>query len=109
MAEYPDARTTPARQGQFAVLPLAHESAANPIHGESAERRQQMLPVDRLPRLAGSHAERVDDGWKDTVLVVPGEKVRILRRFEDYSGLFLRHCHNLEHEDMGMMRNFRVE
>ncbi len=24
-------------------------------------------------------------------------------------GLFLYHCHNLEHEDMGMMRNFLVQ
>ena len=23
-------------------------------------------------------------------------------------GLFMYHCHNLEHEDGGMMRNFRV-
>jgi FtsP/CotA-like multicopper oxidase with cupredoxin domain len=26
-----------------------------------------------------------------------------------FPGLFLLHCHNLEHEDSGMMRNFRVE
>ncbi len=50
----------------------------------------------------------VDDGWKDTVLLMPGESVRILKRFDDFSGLFLYHCHNLEHEDMGMMRNFEV-
>ncbi len=49
----------------------------------------------------------VDEGWKDTVLVMPGETVRVLRRFET-DGLFLYHCHNLEHEDMGMMRNFEV-
>jgi len=51
----------------------------------------------------------VDEGWKDTVLLMPGEKVTILRRFDDYTGLFLQHCHNLEHEDRGMMRNFLVE
>lgn len=51
----------------------------------------------------------VDEGWKDTVLVLPGERVRLLIRFEDYTGLFLYHCHNLEHEDMGMMRNYRVD
>ena len=28
--------------------------------------------------------------------------------FEDYDGLYLYHCHNLEHEDMGMMRNYYV-
>jgi FtsP/CotA-like multicopper oxidase with cupredoxin domain len=51
----------------------------------------------------------VSEGWKDTVLVMPGERVRILVRFEDYAGTYLYHCHNLEHEDAGMMRNYRVE
>lgn len=50
----------------------------------------------------------VDGGWKDTVLVMPGERVRVLMRFEDFTGLFLYHCHMLEHEDIGMMRNYRV-
>ncbi len=51
----------------------------------------------------------VDDGWKDTLLVLPGEQVRLLLRFEDYTGQYLYHCHNLEHEDGGMMRNYRIE
>ena len=51
----------------------------------------------------------VDEGWKDTVLVMPGERVRVLVKFEDYTGLYLYHCHNLEHEDAGMMRNYRVK
>jgi FtsP/CotA-like multicopper oxidase with cupredoxin domain len=50
----------------------------------------------------------LDEGWKDTVLLMPGERVRLMMRFEDYDGLFLYHCHNLEHEDMGMMRNYYV-
>lgn len=50
----------------------------------------------------------IDEGWRDTVLVLPGETVRLLVRFSDYKGLFLYHCHSLEHEDMGMMRNFRL-
>lgn len=51
----------------------------------------------------------IDAGWKDTVLVMPGEEVEIIKPFQDYKGLFLYHCHNLEHEDMGMMRQFLVE
>jgi FtsP/CotA-like multicopper oxidase with cupredoxin domain len=51
----------------------------------------------------------VDEGWKDTFLLRPGELVRIRVRFARHAGLFLYHCHNLEHEDMGMMRNFRVD
>ena len=51
----------------------------------------------------------VDKGWKDTVLVMPGERVRVLLSFADFEGLFLYHCHMLEHEDTGLMRNYRVE
>jgi FtsP/CotA-like multicopper oxidase with cupredoxin domain len=50
----------------------------------------------------------VTDGWHDTVLVMPGEKVTLLKPFEDHEGLFLYHCHNTEHEDLDMMRNFQV-
>ncbi len=49
-----------------------------------------------------------DKGWKDTVLIYPLETVRLLVRFTDYKGIFLFHCHNLEHEDDGMMLNFKI-
>jgi FtsP/CotA-like multicopper oxidase with cupredoxin domain len=62
-----------------------------------------------LQRQGVAHEGYVDEGWKDTVLLMPGERVRVLVRFGDYPGLFLYHCHNLEHEDMGMMRNYLVE
>jgi blue copper oxidase len=61
-----------------------------------------------LQRKGVMHAGYVDEGWKDTVLLMPGERVKVLVRFGDYPGLFLYHCHNLEHEDMGMMRNYLV-
>ena len=61
-----------------------------------------------LARSGVRHNSYVDDGWKDTVLLLPGEKIRMMVNFDDYSGLFLYHCHNLEHEDMGMMRNYYV-
>jgi len=34
--------------------------------------------------------------------------VRVILRFDKYRGLYLVHCHNLEHEDDGMMLNFEV-
>jgi blue copper oxidase len=49
-----------------------------------------------------------DKGWKDTVLINAGETVRVLVKFVDYKGMYLFHCHNLEHEDDGMMVNFTV-
>ncbi len=47
-------------------------------------------------------------GWKDTVMVKDGEEVRILVRYKK-KGLFMYHCHILEHEDSGMMGQFLVE
>ncbi|MEO6782246.1 MAG: multicopper oxidase domain-containing protein [Bradyrhizobium sp.] len=46
----------------------------------------------------------IDAGYQDTVLVFPGERVRLgVAPIEP--GMFMYHCHNLEHEDGGMMRN----
>lgn len=50
-----------------------------------------------------------DKGWKDTVLVNPNETVQVLVKFTDYSGIYLLHCHNLEHEDDGMMLNIQID
>jgi FtsP/CotA-like multicopper oxidase with cupredoxin domain len=70
------------------------------------------LPVStnayRLRLLNGSNSRIYRLAWKDTVLLMPGERIRILVDFDDYPGMFLYHCHNLEHEDMGMMRNYYV-
>jgi FtsP/CotA-like multicopper oxidase with cupredoxin domain len=50
----------------------------------------------------------IDTGWKDTVLVWPGEKVRVAMKFSPYVGMYMYHCHILEHEDMTMMRNYMI-
>ena len=50
-------------------------------------------------------------GWKDTVLVYPGERVRFITRFEDFADPdtpYMYHCHFLGHEDGGMMGQFIV-
>jgi FtsP/CotA-like multicopper oxidase with cupredoxin domain len=47
-------------------------------------------------------------GWKDTVLLWPGDVIRIIKRFEEYTGIYMYHCHLLEHEDAGMMGQFEV-
>jgi FtsP/CotA-like multicopper oxidase with cupredoxin domain len=49
-----------------------------------------------------------DTAATDTVLVLPGQTVRVQLTFSRHPGLYLYHCHILEHEDMGMMRNFRI-
>jgi spore coat protein A, manganese oxidase len=46
-------------------------------------------------------------GWIDTVPAVQG-RTRIIARFTDRLGLYLFHCHILEHEDHHMMGQFEV-
>jgi FtsP/CotA-like multicopper oxidase with cupredoxin domain len=103
------------RLGDLEVWEFANQSGMmsmiHPMHVHNV----QFQVIDRqvLPQLEEAwetvRAGYVDDGWKDTVLVMPGERVKVLLKFEDYEGLYLYHCHNLEHEDQGMMRNFRVQ
>jgi FtsP/CotA-like multicopper oxidase with cupredoxin domain len=50
-------------------------------------------------------------GLKDTVYVPPGETVRLVTRFSDYTDPdlpYMFHCHILQHEDRGMMGQFVV-
>ena len=79
------------------------------LHGEQF----QIIKREVNPRFKNAHASiskgLVDSGWKDTTLVMPGEKVTFLKPFNDFKGLFMYHCHNLEHEDMGMMRDYLVK
>jgi FtsP/CotA-like multicopper oxidase with cupredoxin domain len=49
-----------------------------------------------------------EKGWKDTVMVMPKEKVSVIMKFPDHLGMFVLHCHNLEHEDDGMMLNYMI-
>jgi len=49
-----------------------------------------------------------DAGLKDTISLRPGEAAEIITRFDGYRGRYLFHCHNAEHEDMGMMANLEI-
>ncbi|MGH8998123.1 MAG: multicopper oxidase family protein, partial [Acidimicrobiia bacterium] len=56
----------------------------------------------------GTPPSEAESGWKDTVAVGQDETVRVIVKFTDYHGLYMVHCHNLEHEDRGMMAQFKV-
>ena len=72
---------------------------------ETSPEQIASLAIDDRGRLA------TDLGLKDTVLVWPGESVRIAIDFRmpyETAQVYLVHCHNLEHEDAGMMLRVRV-
>jgi FtsP/CotA-like multicopper oxidase with cupredoxin domain len=79
--------------------------AAHPIHMHG----RQFRVLHRSGAVTNAlRTGLADEGWRDVVLVLPGETVRVQATFTHHPGLYLDHCHILEHEDMGMMRNFRV-
>lgn len=47
-------------------------------------------------------------GLEDTWRLDPGESVRVAAKFTDYLGVFMIHCHMLDHEDDGLMAQFAV-
>jgi FtsP/CotA-like multicopper oxidase with cupredoxin domain len=51
--------------------------------------------------------EAWESGYKDTVIAYPGQVTRIKAKF-DKEGLYVWHCHILEHEDNEMMRPYRI-
>jgi len=61
----------------------------------------QLVPATNRP------PEAWESGFKDTVITYPGEVARVKATF-DYVGLYVWHCHILEHEDNEMMRPYEV-
>lgn len=49
-----------------------------------------------------------EHGWKDSISVEPDERVKIAIQFK-HKGVYMFHCHILEHEDNGMMGQVKVE
>ena len=84
------------------------------MHGFSFQVVSRLNSPSQIRKLAQYTSGRLvtDLGWKDTVLVWPGETVRIAIDFTNsYKGdqIYVVHCHNLEHEDQGMMVNHLVK
>ena len=109
-----DASATPVVVARDAtetwLLRNYHASAPHAIHLHGYQFRvlERETSPDWLAPLAVDAGGRLatDLGAKDTVLVWPGESVRIAIDFRHPfpgSQVYLVHCHNLEHEDAGMM------
>lgn len=76
---------------------------AHPFHMHNV----QFYILDRN----GVAAPTYEKGWKDVMQVRPSTTARFITRFTDYADSvrpYMYHCHNLFHEDGGMMGQFVV-
>ncbi len=79
---------------------------AHPIHIH--EVMFQVINRERIDRRRQPRApETWETGYKDTVIAYPDEITRVKAKF-DLPGLYVWHCHIVEHEDNEMMRPYRV-
>jgi len=90
--------------GSIEVWEVTNNSGmAHPLHLHN--RHFQVLDIDGQP----PPPELM--GWKDTVIVPPGQVVRVLVELVDTTDPrlpYMFHCPILEHEDMGMMGQFFI-
>ncbi len=78
------------------------------LHGRQFQIYSRSIEADGLNAYNTVKDGIVDSGWHDTFMIMPYETVQFLVRWSRHPGLFMYHCHNLPHEDMGMMRNFEL-
>ncbi len=91
--------------GMGMMMAMAHPIH---LHGQSFQILSRTFSGNTSADYASVKEGFIEHGLKDTVLLMPGERIKIIKPFQDFKGLFMYHCHNLEHEDMGMMRDFSV-
>ena len=93
----------PLGEGELWVIRTPESSRPRPGHPFHVHGAQfQIVSRDGNPPPAH------EAGFKDTVFVHNGEEV-VIRVIFHKPGLFMYHCHMLEHEEHGMMGQFLVE
>ncbi len=78
-------------------MPMPHPIHIHGVRFRIIERSRGAAPADLREGVLAA-------GYKDVFGIFPGEHVRV-QIAPTVPGLFMYHCHNLEHEDGGMMRN----
>lgn len=82
----------------FAITIIPTISAAVHIHLIQF----QVVDINGVPQDPSQH------GWLDVLVAPPNGHMTVIARFKGYTGRYLFHCHNLEHEDLGMMADFEI-
>lgn len=120
---------------QFQVLNRQKYDAAGYLLARFGPRTPATAPIWPVPNTSGTPTAVTpflignpsppppnEQGWKDTIVAMPGEVTRILVPFgatitgttapmaigTSYTGNYVSHCHILEHEENDMMLRYRI-
>lgn len=105
------------KKGASEIWEIRNEAQSMPhpmhLHGFQFQVVERLNSPNQIKGLATYPQGRLatDLGWKDTVLIWPGESIRLALNFaHKFEGeqTYVLHCHVLEHEDNGMMLNYKV-
>jgi bilirubin oxidase len=99
------------------AMDMARVDVHAPLGATEIWRLENVVGMDHPFHLHGFRFQVLDrDGvrepfpsWKDVVNVRKHETVRIIVRYDDFPGLWMFHCHILDHEDRGMMGVLEVD
>jgi len=97
--QWPDSRPVYVKQGSVEIWDVQNKAEMDHpfhLHGMFFE----VLSSGENPQPIG--------GWKDTVNIPQTSSVRLAVRYEP-AGMWMFHCHILEHADLGMMGMLMVE
>ncbi len=100
-------RASPAKGAtEIWVLRNENDGWQHPVHIHFEEGR--ILSRKSLETGRTVQPPAHERGRKDVYNVGELEEVRVLMRFRDFTGKYVMHCHNLTHEDHGMMMRFDI-
>lgn len=87
------------------VGPVSHpfHIHVNPFEIFSMVNAQGEEQLDRDPKTGA-----VLPVWRDTIILHEGWKVSCRTRYTDFDGVYVQHCHILDHEDQGMMELIEI-
>jgi FtsP/CotA-like multicopper oxidase with cupredoxin domain len=122
----PDHRWTITVGGLFKTIWLINGKSFDPAYCDTSARVGETVTWEIHNKTAVAHLMHLhhtswyllsrngrpappwEDCLKDTFFVYPGERILVAGHLSDYTGKFVIHCHMLDHEDHGLMSQFRV-
>lgn len=98
-------RFDPNRIDQRVRLGAVEEWTINNIHVDDHVFHIHVNPF-QVTQVNGRPAPNLP--WRDTFVVPRGGSFVMRSRFLDYTGIFMLHCHMMNHEELGMMQTVEV-